>query len=413
MNKTRDKIVIFSHNAHSFLKNEIYYASRTFKKVIVIAPYDKELAESIVKLENVKEYLYTNQEFKKIALRSTKKIFRLNNLFEIIEVLKNKLMTKKYLKVLIHYFALEEILSHILFEKIKIQTESANEYVLYSAWYSGTAFSISQIKKKNPDFLTVTLAHSYEIDLIKSPFAKVLFRSQYHKYLDRISFISKNVYEEYIHNVAEPLKLNNNNTGVNYLGARKILQGNNPIVRDNVLKIVSCSHVVPVKRVELIFKALDSMQGKSIEWTHIGTGPMINELEQLIRNKKNQKLKVSLLGAIENKKIHELYLNNPYDIFINLSTSEGIPVTIMEALAYGIPVIATDVGGNSEIVKESFGRILSSNPSLNEINKSIMELSSEDKINQEVRVKAIETFDEKFNADKIRENFFKKIKEGI
>ena len=36
--------------------------------------------------------------------------------------------------------------------------------------------------------------------------------------------------------------------------------------------------------------------------------------------------------------------------YVNLSTSEGIPVSIMEAMSYGIPVVATDVGGTSEAV---------------------------------------------------------------
>ena len=46
----------------------------------------------------------------------------------------------------------------------------------------------------------------------------------------------------------------------------------------------------------------------------------------------------------------DYYKNNIIDIFINLSASEGIPVSIMDAISFGIPCIATNVGGTGEIV---------------------------------------------------------------
>ncbi|NMC40567.1 MAG: glycosyltransferase, partial [Bacteroidales bacterium] len=44
--------------------------------------------------------------------------------------------------------------------------------------------------------------------------------------------------------------------------------------------------------------------------------------------------------------------------FINVSSSEGVPVSVMEALSFGIPVIATDAGGTSEIVNNTNGRLI-------------------------------------------------------
>ncbi|NCO54621.1 MAG: glycosyltransferase, partial [Bacteroidetes bacterium] len=46
------------------------------------------------------------------------------------------------------------------------------------------------------------------------------------------------------------------------------------------------------------------------------------------------------------------------DLFINVSESEGIPVSIMEALSAGIPVIATNVGGTNEIVNNDVGFLI-------------------------------------------------------
>ncbi len=46
------------------------------------------------------------------------------------------------------------------------------------------------------------------------------------------------------------------------------------------------------------------------------------------------------------------FKENSVDLFINASITEGTPVSIMEAISCGIPIIATDVGGNPEIVSE-------------------------------------------------------------
>ena len=54
-------------------------------------------------------------------------------------------------------------------------------------------------------------------------------------------------------------------------------------------------------------------------------------------------------------------------MFINVSSTEGIPVSIMEAMSFGIPVIATAVGGTPEIVNNENGYLLSKDPSAKEL----------------------------------------------
>jgi len=56
---------------------------------------------------------------------------------------------------------------------------------------------------------------------------------------------------------------------------------------------------------------------------------------------------------------HDIYeLLSAGDIFILTSETEGMSKSILEALASALPVIATDVGGNSELVKNSFNGYL-------------------------------------------------------
>ena len=64
-------------------------------------------------------------------------------------------------------------------------------------------------------------------------------------------------------------------------------------------------------------------------------------------------------------------------MFINVSTTEGTPVSIMEAISCGIPVIATSVGGNVEIVQERNGYLLDKNPTPEEIGMALLRICDE------------------------------------
>ncbi len=125
----------------------------------------------------------------------------------------------------------------------------------------------------------------------------------------------------------------------------------------NKLKVVSCSVIDANKRVIMIAEALQDLNIE-IEWTHIGDGPLMQELERELAAKMNSKLSVNLPGKILNEQVHEIYKNEYFDLFINLSASEGVPFSIMEALSYSIPVIATAVGGVPELIDDSCGRLV-------------------------------------------------------
>lgn len=113
--------------------------------------------------------------------------------------------------------------------------------------------------------------------------------------------------------------------------------------------VVSCSSITPVKRVHLIAAFVKELS-KSMEvvWHHFGSGE--SELLQQEVENASCRLKIHLQGWVENEEIMHFYRNNHVDLFVNLSVSEGVPVSIMEAISFGIPALATDVGGTAEVV---------------------------------------------------------------
>jgi glycosyltransferase involved in cell wall biosynthesis len=121
--------------------------------------------------------------------------------------------------------------------------------------------------------------------------------------------------------------------------------------------ICSCSGLIPLKRVHLIAEALFRVKEIRIHWVHIGDGPELEKLKMMI-GKLSENISVELKGSIPNSAIYALYNEIKPDLFINVSSTEGVPVSIMEAMSFGIPVLATDVGGTSEIVNEYNGLLL-------------------------------------------------------
>ncbi len=64
------------------------------------------------------------------------------------------------------------------------------------------------------------------------------------------------------------------------------------------------------------------------------------------------------MGEISNQELMHFYKENHIDLFVNVSVEEGVPVSIMEAISFGIPVVATNVGGTSEIVHHNENGLL-------------------------------------------------------
>ena len=146
---------------------------------------------------------------------------------------------------------------------------------------------------------------------------------------------------------------------VSYLGTQDYgwTPGDN---REKEFVIVSCARIEPVKRVELLAEALKNIKDKKIHWVHFGDGSCRKKVEESITELPGN-IRVSLMGTTQHDDVMAYYCQNAVNLFVNTSSSEGLPVSIMEAISFGIPVIATDVGGTREIVNTDTGRLISAN----------------------------------------------------
>lgn len=133
-----------------------------------------------------------------------------------------------------------------------------------------------------------------------------------------------------------------------------------------VFHVVTCSYLVPVKRVPLLVQAL-ALISFPLRWTHIGGGPQEAEVraaaEQL-----PAPVQWEMRGPMRNEDLMRYYAETPVSCVVNVSSSEGLPVALMEACSFGFPCIATEVGGTPEAVRDGVtGCLLGKNPSPEEI----------------------------------------------
>ncbi len=147
-----------------------------------------------------------------------------------------------------------------------------------------------------------------------------------------------------------------------------------------------------------------------IIYHHFGDGPDF-ELFRRKLAKLSSNIEVILHGRVNNNCIYEFYKNNSVDIFINLSLHEGVPVSIMEAMSFGIPCLATNVGATREIVNNINGKLIESDFSIEEVVQTILNAKSVEWI--EKRYLAQEFWRKNYNAEVnyLKLNlFFNKIK---
>ena len=120
--------------------------------------------------------------------------------------------------------------------------------------------------------------------------------------------------------------------------------------------IASCSSIIAVKRIDLIIDVLSKLHIPFL-WIHLGDGELRGEMEKYACSKLRSGA-YEFLGYVDNEEISSIYEKYDVDFFLNLSDSEGVPVSIMEAMSMGIPAIARNVGGNREIIDGENGLLL-------------------------------------------------------
>ncbi len=323
-------------------------------------------------------------------------------------VLKEYIQTKKINSYKsLSYFGMEK-----LFQKWFTQyTHYKSPMVFYSYWLTYFAFVSAQLNKYlNNKHIIISRAHRADLYEFLYKENYIPLRREILKNIDKVFCVSedgKNYLIEKYPQYEEKIEVSR--LGVIPQNKKNIKS------KDGTFRIVTCSYLTPVKRVHLVIDALSILSKRiknKIIWTHIGDGPLEKELKIRTQKLKNTKIEYNFLGRLENKEVQKYYRENPVDLFLNVSESEGLPVSIMEALSFGIPVIATDVGGTGELVNSDIGNLVPANITPESLSEYIYQfISLSEKGKNLKRQNALKRWNEKVNAEKNYETFAKRILE--
>lgn len=278
-----------------------------------------------------------------------------------------------------------------------------------AAWFDTCAIAASRAKRRHPEIEAESFAHAFEIDAARNNYIYRAFAEEKHSYIDRVHFISQvkldNYYKSLSHkHIKERF---GDKIQVSYLGTFNDLNILNPSPNsDAPFHIVTCSRTSPEKRLHMMCETLSHWHGGRIRWTHIGSGPLDEALQAQTKKltDSNPLVTVDMVGSKRNDEVLEFYKKVPVDLFANVSNTEGIPVSIMEAASFGIPCAATDVGGTRELVDNSMGWLLPCDFSPQDFCRQIMQYRDADASEKAAkRASAHNIWNTKFNAAKNNE----------
>lgn len=294
-----------------------------------------------------------------------------------------------------------------LMKKMNIISEKEN-FIYYTYWYFYYTYSMIKYKDRFPGMKVVTRAHGFDLYNERYKGARQPFKIIMNNKIDRIAFISLYGKKYYLknYNLKDEDKYTVNRLGVQITKTKDAIN-----IKNEGFRLVSCSSLITLKRVDLLIRAL-SLLNDDIEWIHFGDGEekeyIFKLTHELLDKKKN--IRYNLLGFVPNKKISEYYQFNYVDCFISTSSSEGIPVSIQEAMSFGIPIIATDVGGVSELFDNN-GILLTANPEPEEVANAIHNMMNADKdVYQNWRSNSYRICTEKYNAKRNSASFVEMLK---
>ncbi|HKC68184.1 MAG TPA: glycosyltransferase [Bacteroidia bacterium] len=251
----------------------------------------------------------------------------------------------------------------------------ANNSYFYSYWFFDWNLSLSILNYKKLIKKNYTRAHGFDVYENNGKPNYLPLRKFCLKNTDKVFTIS-HVGENYLKGLYPKFK---QKITCSYIGTKDF--GVNPLpFISSPIHIVSCSGVNRVKRIHLIVGILKYVT-RPVKWTHIGDGVLLKDVK-----KEAEKLPGNIVtdfkGSLTQNEIFAFYQNESVDAFINCSASEGIPVSIMEAISCGIPVIATNVGGTKEIVTNETGYLIEKNFNAKEVAHKIEALKEKENYTQ-------------------------------
>jgi len=118
---------------------------------------------------------------------------------------------------------------------------------------------------------------------------------------------------------------------------------------EKIIKLGVVSRLIPLKNIPMLFKAVSQLSQRDADKFSIqifGDGSEKDKLQDIANKLKTDGIEIKFHGNV----IDENDIYNSFDVLVMCSDTEGLPMSILEAMGYGLPVISTRVGAIPDVI---------------------------------------------------------------
>lgn len=175
--------------------------------------------------------------------------------------------------------------------------------------------------------------------------------------------------------------------------------------KERPAKILFVGRLIERKGIEYLILAMQQILKKiDVHLDIVGQGPLFNDLRKKINNLSLDR-KVTLWGKVDNARLHQMYLG--CDVFVlpaivdKWGDTEGLGVVLLEAMSFKKPVVASNIGGITDIVKNGETGLLVPQKDAQRLAWAIEKLLTNDKLRRMLSEKGYEHVKRNFNWNHI------------
>jgi len=272
----------------------------------------------------------------------------------------------------------EQVLTSKLVDVVKFEKLDLL-HVHYAIPHASAAYMAQQIlKDQGVEIPFVTTLHGTDITLVgKDPSFEPVINFSINK-SNRVTAVSENLKKE----TFELFDIKNNIEVIpNFICLKEYKLDNNDYYKkrfapNNEKVICHVSNFRKVKRIEDVIIAFEGISKEmDVKLLLVGDGPERARLEQISRNSKFSK-NIFFLGSLKSTK----EVLNISDLFILPSSKESFGLSALEAMACGVPVIASDSGGIPEVISHGKSGLLNSVGDTYQMTKNALKLLSNESL---------------------------------
>lgn len=359
-------------NGEPFLEDELKVIAAEFERVYLLqtnASTNNALHQMFVPLNATIHPL--SKDTKKSLLSKIVFFFTFIFWYQVfLAVFKHKVrFSISLLKSINYYLVSSTVNQRLISQFIDQEKIEINTTIFYSYWCDIYTFAIARLKHQFSSMHFVTRVHGWDLYFERHKESFLPFREYIFKHADRIFPVSQDGRKYLLDKrlISDASKIITSYLGVSSLerNPRYKTASSNKTKEFNLL---SLSHINHVKRLDKILDALCLFSDDfHFVWHHIGWGEtqFEKEFKALVSEKFSQhkNLHVHFYGRFTKEEVRDFLQTVPIDFIVNSSDTEGVPVSLMEAVAAGIPAIAFDVGGIPAVLKNGVNGILIQNSS--------------------------------------------------